>query len=57
MARTDFKPAEINRFRDHTGKIFIAFYYRQLSADIKIKIIRSKVKTSFVSPKGAKGPG
>ena len=35
--------------------IFIASYYRQLSADIKMKTF--KIKTSLISPKGAKGPG
>ena len=34
------------------GKLFIASYYRQLSADIKMKTY--KIKTSFVSPEGPK---
>ena len=36
----------------NTNKRFIASYYRQLSADIKIK--NHKIKTSFISSEGRK---
>ena len=36
-------------------KFLIASYYRQLSADVKMKSF--DIKTSIVSPDGAEGPG
>ena len=50
--RTGSYPADINWFGSHIVQLFIASYYRQLSADIKMEYY--KIKTSFVGPEGPK---
>ncbi len=50
--RTGSYPEDINWFGSHKEQLFIAAYYRQLSADIKME--NYKIKTSFVGPEGPK---